>query len=70
MFLIFKGFTEIIAIRLPKQTVKKRIAIELAPSLHKHPKYVKGYLEGLSENFLKFFRLFRFCGTNTRLVVI
>jgi hypothetical protein len=50
MFLIFKGFNKIIAIRLPKQTVKNRIAIELAPSLHEPPKSVKGYF-GLAEKF-------------------
>jgi hypothetical protein len=44
MFLIFKGFNNIIAIRLPKQTAKKRIAIELVPSLYEPPKYVKGDL--------------------------
>jgi hypothetical protein len=62
MFLIFKGFNEIITIRLPKQMVKKHIAIELVPSLHEPLKSVKGYL-GLAEKFLKiFFQLFRNLG--------
>jgi hypothetical protein len=59
LFLIFKGFNDIIAIRLPKQTVNKRVAIELALSLHEPKKYVKGYL-GLSENFSKVFPIFPF----------
>jgi hypothetical protein len=54
MFLIFKGFNEIIAIRLPKQTVKKRVAIELALSLYEPQKYVKGYL-GSCRKFFKSF---------------
>jgi hypothetical protein len=59
MFLIFKGFNKIIAIRLPKQTVKKRIAIELVLSLHEPPKYVNGYL-GYCQKKLKVFPIFPF----------
>jgi hypothetical protein len=52
LFLILKGFNEIIAIRLPKQTVKKASQLNLVPSLHSSQNTSRGTL-GLSKNFSK-----------------